>query len=102
MSSSSAAVVNSVPLIVLNNTNRNGLAETAAASFRAGGWTVTSTGNLNNSILSTCAYYDTSDPADHVAAAALQAQFPAIKRIEPKFSGLPAGPVIVVLTTDYS
>ncbi len=30
------------------------------------------------------------------------AQFPAIKRVVAKFSGLPAGPIVVVLTTDYS
>ena len=36
------------------------------------------------------------------AATALQAQFPAIKRVVAKFSGLPAGPIIVVLTSDYS
>ena len=47
-----------VPLVVLNNTNKTGLADTAAGRFRAGGWTVTSTGNLVNNIISTCAYYD--------------------------------------------
>jgi hypothetical protein len=91
-----------VALVVLNNTNQTGLAESAAQQFRAGGWTVTSTGNLVNDIISTCAYYDPSNPAAQAAADALQAQFPAIKRVEPKFSGLPAGPIIVVLTTGYS
>ena len=36
------------------------------------------------------------------AAQALQPQFPAIKRSKPKFAELPAGPVVVVLTPDYS
>jgi hypothetical protein len=88
--------------VVLNSTSKTGLADTAAGRFRAGGWTVTSTGNLVNDIISTCAYYDTSDPANKVAATALMAQFPAIKRVAPKFSGLVAGPVVVVLTADYS
>jgi hypothetical protein len=36
------------------------------------------------------------------SAQALRAQFPAIKRVEPKFGSLPAGPIVVVLTSDYS
>jgi len=91
-----------IPLIVLNNTNKTGLADTAAGRFRAGGWTVTSTGNLVNTIASTVAYYDPSVANAQAAATALQAQFPAIKRVVAKFSGLPAGPIIVVLTSDYS
>jgi LytR cell envelope-related transcriptional attenuator len=91
-----------IPLIVLNNTSKTGLADTAAGRFRAGGWTVTSTGNLVNTIASTVAYYDPSVANAQAAATALQAQFPAIKRVVAKFSGLPAGPIIVVLTSDYS
>ena len=71
----------SVPLVVLNNTSKTGLAETAAGRFKAGGWTVTNTGNLVNNIISTCAYYDPSVPNAQAAATALQAQFPAIKRV---------------------
>ena len=92
----------SVPLVVLNNTTIRGLAAQAADTFKAGGWTVTSTGNLTNDIVSTCAYYDPANYAAKAAALALQAQFPAIKRTEPKFAELPAGPIVVVLTPDYS
>jgi cytoskeletal protein RodZ len=91
-----------VPLVVLNNTNKPGLADTAAGRFKAGGWTVTSTGNLSNDIISTCAYYDPNVANAQAAATALQAQFPAIKRVVAKFGGLPAGPIVVVLTNDYS
>jgi hypothetical protein len=52
--------------------------------------------------VSTCAYYDDSDPGAKAAAQALQAQYPTIKRVEPKFPQLPSGPVVVVLTPDYS
>jgi hypothetical protein len=100
--STSAASLKSVPLVVLNNTSRTGLAETAAGRFKAGGWTVSNTGNLVNNIISTCAYYDPSVPNAQAAATALQAQFPAIKRVVAKFDGLPAGPIVVVLTSDYS
>jgi hypothetical protein len=96
------AGVKSVPLVVLNVTSRTGLAASAAKTFEDGGWTVTSSGNLSNNILSTCAYYDPSDPANLAAATALMAQFPAIKRVKEKFDGLPAGPIVVVLTNDYS
>ena len=91
-----------LPLVVLNNTTIQGLAEQARATFQAGGWTVTATGNLTNDILSTCAYYDPAVSGAQAAATALQAQFPAIKRVQPKFPELPAGPIVVVLTPDYT
>ena len=94
--------VKAVPLIVLNSTTKPDLAKTAASRFQAGGWTVTSTANLINNIVSTCAYYDPAIPGAQAAATALQAQFPAIKRVKPKFSPLPAGPIVVVLAADYS
>ncbi|HSY16655.1 MAG TPA: LytR C-terminal domain-containing protein, partial [Jatrophihabitantaceae bacterium] len=102
--SQDAAATNfrSTPLIVLNDTSETGLAHTAATRFEAGGWTVTSYSNLQNDILSTCAYYDPADSGSKQAAEALQAQFPVIQRVEPKFDGLPVGPVVVVLTGDYS
>ena len=91
-----------VPLVVLNNTTIRGLAQQASARFAAGGWTVTSYGNYRNDILSTCAYYDPSVSGAQASAQALQAQFPTIKRVLAKFAQLPAGPIVVVLTTDYS
>jgi LytR cell envelope-related transcriptional attenuator len=94
--------VKSEPLIVLNNTTTQGLASRAAERFEAGGWTVSHFDNYQNDIASTCAYYDPSDPSAEAAAQALQEQFPAIKRIKPKFAELPAGPVVVVLTPDYT
>lgn len=91
-----------LPLIVLNNTTINGLATQAAATFRAGGWTVTDIGNLSNDIISSCAYYDPSVAGAEASAQALRTQFPAIKRVTARFGGLPSGPIVVVLTTDYS
>ncbi|MDQ1747179.1 MAG: hypothetical protein QOD07_1442, partial [Frankiaceae bacterium] len=78
------------------------LASHAAQRFENGGWKVTRTGNLTNEIVSTCAYYDPSDPQAKPAAEALQAEYPAIKRVKPKFPELPDGPVVVVLTPDYA
>ena len=89
------------PLIVLNNTTTTGLAAGAEARFEAGGWTVTHIGTIKNDILSTCAYYDPSEPGAQAAAEALQAQFPNVKRVQPRFAELPSGPIVVVLTWDY-
>jgi hypothetical protein len=100
--SHSGSAVKNVPLIVLNNTTTLGLAHQAAQRFEHGGWTVTHYDNLRNEILSTCAYYDPNVAGAKAAATALQAQYPTIKRVEPKFVGLPSGPVVVVLTPDYS
>ncbi|MCW2524255.1 MAG: glycoprotein [Frankiales bacterium] len=91
-----------VPVVVVNNTDVNGLADTAVARLRAGGWTATNGGNFSGDILSTAAYYDPDIAGAQAAAEALQLQFPAIKRVKEKFDGLPAGPIVLVLTTDYS
>jgi hypothetical protein len=101
-SAQSGARVKDVPLIVLNNTTTTGLARQAAQRFESGGWTVTHYDNYQNNIMSTCAYYDPAEPGAKAAAEALQAQYPTIKRVEPKFAELPSGPVVVVLTPDYS
>jgi hypothetical protein len=107
--SKSGAAVKDVPLAVLNNTTITGLAQVAAARFKAGGWTVTKVDNYQNVIASTCAYYDPLVAGARRAAEALQRQYPdAIKRVEPKFAPdpgaapLPDTPVVVVLTPDYS
>ena len=77
------------------------MAQRAKQTFVAGGWQVTDVGNLQQDILSTCAYYDPNTPGAQQSAQLLMQQFPAIKRTAPKFSGLPAGPIVVVLTPDY-
>lgn len=100
--STSPARAGAQPLVVLNNTSQTGLAQQAASTFERGGWTVTSTGNINQSTISTCAYYDPSVDGAQAAAEALMQQFPAIKRTAVKYDALPAGPVVVVLTTDYT
>jgi hypothetical protein len=94
--------VKSVPLVVLNNTTTSGLAKDAAQRFENGGWTVSNFDNYSNDIASTCAYYDPNASGAQQAAEALQQQYPTIKRVLPKFSGLDYGPVVVILTPDYS
>ncbi|HEX4727181.1 MAG TPA: LytR C-terminal domain-containing protein [Jatrophihabitans sp.] len=98
---SSPAGSGRLPLIVLNNTSQVS-ASTAAQRFEQGGWTVTDTSTFDGSILSTAVYYDPAVSGAQAAAEALQQQFPAIKRVKERFDGLPAGPIVVVLTSDYS
>ena len=90
------------PLIVLDNTGRPALARGATALFQRAGWTVTDTSTFDGDILSTAVYYDPATQGARAAAEALQLQFPAIQRVRPKFDGLPRGPLVVVLTYDYS
>ena len=98
---SSPAGSGRLPLVVLNNTSQVS-AGTAAQRVEQGGWTVTDTSTFDGSILSTAVYYDPAVAGAQAAAESLQQQFPAIKRVKEKFDGLPAGPLIVVLTGDYS
>jgi len=90
-----------LPLIVLNNTSDTP-AGVAADRFRQAGWTVTDISTFEGAILSTAAYYDPNVSGADSAAKELQQQFPAIHRVKPKFDGLPEGPIVVVLTSDYS
>jgi cytoskeletal protein RodZ len=89
-------------VIVLNNSNTAGLANTAVSRLTRGGWVASNGGNFSGDILSTAAYYDPNVSGAQAAATALQAQFPAVQRVRPRFSGLPEGPIVLVLTSDYS
>jgi LytR cell envelope-related transcriptional attenuator len=91
------------PLTVLNNTTESGLADQAARQFRGGGWTVVKVGNFTGKIPNTTVYYDPGNDAELAAARALQAQYPAIQRVLPRYDGLPDSVhgVIVVLTPDW-
>lgn len=91
-----------IPLVVLSNTGSMDPATLAAQRFRAGGWKVTDVSLFDGDILSSVAYYDPSVSGAEAAALALQKQFPALQRVKEKFDGLPDGPIVVVLTTDYS
>jgi ABC-type Fe3+-hydroxamate transport system substrate-binding protein len=103
-SSPTTADLHSQSIVVLNNTETQGLAKSAQQRFEAGGWNVTQAANYQNDILSTCAYYDPSSALAKDAAEALQRQYPTIKRVEPQFSGLESydSPIVVILTPDYS
>jgi hypothetical protein len=98
-----SSAVGSLPLVVLNDAGTANLARDAAQRFEGGGWDVTSYDeNYQNDIVSTVAYFDPNVAGAKRAAKALQRQYPTIQRVVPKFPELPAGPIVVVLTSDYT
>jgi hypothetical protein len=90
-----------LPLIVLNNTSDTP-GSVAADRFQNAGWTVTDISTFTGAILSTAVYYDPDVAGAAAAAEELRQEFPAIHRVKQKFQGLPEGPLVVVLTSDYS
>ena len=88
-----------VPITVLNNSNRTGLADRGAARFRRGGWPVRLTGNFRGQIPVTTVYYDAGFEA---AARAFADDFEGIARVRPRFETLPARGVVVVLTREFN
>ena len=88
-----------LPLTVLNNSRTTGLADRAAATFRAGGWPVEVTGNFRGRIRATTVYYE---PGQEDSARAFARRFARIERVLPRFEGLPGSGLTVVLTRDYA
>ena len=97
--SSAAPVRSVVPITVLNNSNRTGLADRAARRFQRGGWPVRLTGNFRGQIPVTTVYYD---PGLEASARAFAADFAGIVRVRPRFATLPARGVVVVLTREFA
>ena len=87
-----------LPLTVLNNSRSTGLADRAAATFRAGGWPVRVTGNFRGRIRATTVYYE---PGQEASARAFARRFAGIERVLPRFEGLPGRGLTVVLTRDF-
>ena len=57
--------------------------------------------NFFGGVVSTCAYYSPDRPSYKRAAELLRKEFPAIKRVKPRFSRLPSAPIVVIVTRDY-
>lgn len=88
-----------VPVTVLNNSRYTGLADRAAAQFRAGGWPVAATGNFRGRIPSTTVYYE---PGQEAMARRFAERFDAVVRVRPRFATLPARGLVVVVTRDFA
>ena len=89
-------------IYILNNTTQPDLGTSTVAKFRAKGWRVVGTENYSNDIISSCAYYDPSDPHNLTVAHQLQSEFPGIQRVAPRFPELPDYPIVVILNPDYT
>lgn len=87
-----------VPVLVLNNSRTTGLADRAAAQFRAAGWPVKDTGNFRGRIRATTIYYP---PGQEASAREFAKRFRGIERVLPRFEGLPGSGLTVVLTRDF-
>jgi hypothetical protein len=90
-----------IPLTVLNNTIKSGLAAQAAQLFSTKGWKVGPPGNYTGDLSATTVYYDPSSSSQHKAAETLAAQFPQVAQVQPRFAGLPGSGLTVVLAPDW-
>jgi len=83
---------------VLNNSRRQHLAATVAAQLAAKGWPIRKTGTFTGRVRATTVYYAAGQRA---AAERLAAQFSQIRRVEPRFRGLPGTGLTLVVTRDW-
>jgi hypothetical protein len=87
------------PVTVLNNSRRTGLAKHVADEVRAKGWPVRQTGNFRGRIAETTLYYAAGQLTQ---AQALARVMPQIKRVRPRFAGLPGVGLTLVVTRDWT
>lgn len=89
------------PLRVYNNSKIKGLADDAAADFRAAGWEVAKVDNYGSGIIPTTTVYFRPNTDEEAPARELAAAFGM--RVEARFEGIQdADPgIIVIVTSDY-
>ncbi len=85
-------------LLVLNNSRRPGLARRAARLFEDAGWPVRGTGNFTGRIPVTTVYYPDGQAT---LARRVAARFPGVRRVAPRFAGLPGSGLTVVVTREF-
>jgi hypothetical protein len=90
--------VTKVPVTVLNNSRRSGLASRAAGQLERGGWHIAQIGNFRGRLPVSTLYYA---PGQVEVANALARQFTAVQRVRPRFSGLPGSGLTLVVTRDW-
>jgi len=84
---------------VLNNSRRSGLGHEVAAELRAKGWPIAKVGNYRGRVAVTTVYYL---PGQLPQARELAREFPQIRRLAPRFAGLPGSGLTLVVTRDWS
>jgi hypothetical protein len=97
-SATAKPAVAKAPVTVLNNSRRAGLAHRAAAQVAGGGWPIADVGNFTGRIPVSTVYYARGQAR---VAQSLAHQFPAVRRVLPRFSGLPGSGLTLVVTRDW-
>jgi hypothetical protein len=87
-----------VPVTVLNNSRRTGLAHRAAAQVANGGWSIKQIGNFTGRIRVSTVYYA---PGQARVARKFAHQFSAVQRVLPRFRGLPGSGLTLVVTREW-
>jgi hypothetical protein len=87
-----------LPVSVLNNSRRSGLAHRAADQVAAKGWPIAKIGNFTGRVPISTLYYA---PGQLASAQRLAHLMPAIRRVEPRFSGLPTTGLTLVVTREW-
>ena len=83
---------------VLNNSRISGLAHDAAARVARGGWPVRYVGNFTGRIAASTIYYAAGQRR---SAELFAREFPAVRRVLPRFPGLPGSGLTLVVTRDW-
>jgi hypothetical protein len=87
-----------LPVVVLNETTRRGLAATVADRLRGKGWVVAGVGNFRGNVPATTVYYP---PGAEAQARAAAASLPTPARIRPRFGNLSTSRLTVVVARNY-
>jgi LytR cell envelope-related transcriptional attenuator len=88
-----------VPVVVLNETTRTGLAARTSAMLAAKRWRTTGVGNFIGTVHDTTVYFPAGRAHDaHRLAKALPGR---PNRTRPTFAGIPQARLVVVLTATY-
>ena len=87
-----------LPVSVLNNSRRSGLAHQAAAQVAAHGWPIAKVGNFTGRVPISTLYYA---PGQLASAQRLAGTMPAIQRVRPRFSGLPTSGLTLIVTREW-
>lgn len=87
-----------IPLTVLNNSRRSGLAHRAAAQVADRGWPIRLIGNFTGRIPVSTVYYA---PGQQAQGRLLAREFPAVQRVLPRFDGLPGHGLTLVVTREW-
>ena len=86
------------PVWVLNNSRRSGLAHRVAGQVAAVDWPVAHVGNFTGRVAESTLYYA---PGQLASARRLAHELRGVRRLRPRFAGLPGSGLTLVVTRDW-